>query len=86
KILITGNYVNIDWLDFFEEYTSVRPKFTATKTPVNYDVFDMLGSHVGRVDAFNVQEASQKARAIVKTGGSYYVKSKNGSAIIRVTK
>ena len=86
KILITGNYVNIDWLDFFEEYTSVRPKFTATKTPVNYDVFDMLGSHVGRVDAVSVQEASQKARAIVKTGGSYYVKSKNGSAIIRVTK
>jgi len=80
KILITGNYVNIDWLDFFEEYASIRPKFTATKTPATYDVFDMLGSHVGRVDAVSKQEASQKVRALVRCGGSYYVKSRSGTA------
>jgi len=86
KLLITSNYVNIDWIEVYDPSLAIRPKFVASSGPQTYDVFDMLGSHVGRVDAVSVQEASQKARAIVKTGGSYYVKSKNGSATIRVMK
>lgn len=86
KILITGNYVNIDWLDFFDEYVSLRPKFTATKTLAIYDVFDMLGAHVGRVEAATAQDVSQKVRALVKQKGTYLVKSRNGSATIRVMK
>ena len=86
KILITGDYVNIDWLEFFEEYALVRPKFAATKTPVTYDVFDMLGSHVGRISASSAQDMSQKVRALVKSGGTFIAKSRAGSATIRVMK
>ena len=86
KILITGNYVNIDWLDFFEEYASIRPKFTAIQMPAAYDVFNMLGSHVGRVEAATSQDVLLKVRAFVKQKGAYLVKSKNGSATIRVMK
>ena len=86
KLLITGNYVNIDWIEVEDRSLAIRPKFEASSGAQTYDVFDMLGSHIGRVDAVNMQEASQKVRAIVKNGGSYYVKSKNGSATIRVTK
>ena len=86
KLLITGNYVNIDWIEVEDRSLAIRPKFEASSGAQTYDVFDMLGSHIGRVDAVNMQEASQKVRSLVKTGGSYYVKSKNGSATIRVTK
>ena len=88
KLLITSNYVNVDWIEFeaMGETISIRQNFAASRTPVTYDVFDMLGSHVGRIDAVNAQEVSQKVRALVKNGGSYYVKSRNGSATIRVMK
>ena len=56
------------------------PERIVARTLVSYDVFDMLGSHVGRVDAVNKQEASQKVRALVRCGGSYYVKSRSGTA------
>ena len=84
KILITGNYVNLDWLEFTDGTTPVRAKLAVSRTPVAYDVFDMLGSHLGRIDAASAQDVSQKVRALVKTGGSYYVKSKNGSTVVRV--
>jgi hypothetical protein len=80
--------VNVNWIEFeaMGETISIRQNFAASRTPVTYDVFDMLGSHVGRIDAVNAQEVSQKVRALVKNGGSYYVKSRNGSATIRVMK
>ena len=86
KLLITGNFVNIDWIEFAEPSTSIRTNFAVSKTPVTYDVFDMLGSHVGRVEAATSQDVSQKVRALVKQKGAYLVKSKNGSATIRVMK
>ena len=86
KILITGNYVNIDWLEFFHEYVSVRPKFMASQVSATYDVFDMLGAHVGRIEARTVQDVPQKVRALVKPNGTYLAKSRNGSATIRVIK
>jgi hypothetical protein len=86
KLLITGNYVNLDWLEFIDGTTPVRAKLAVSGSPVTYDVFDMLGSHVGRIDAASAQDVSQKVHALVKTGGSYYVKSKNGSTTVRVMK
>ena len=80
KILITANFVNIDWIEFADPSTPIRTNLAVSRTPVSYDVFDMLGSHVGRVDAVNKQEASQKVRALVRCGGSYYVKSRSGTA------
>ena len=86
KLLITGNFVNIDWIEFADPSTSIRTNFAVSKTPVTYDVFDMLGSHVGRVEAATSQDVSQKVRALVKQKGAYLVKSKNSSATIRVMK
>ncbi len=86
KLLITGNFVNIDWIEFAEPSTSIRTKFAVSKTPVTYDVFDMLGSHVGRVEAASAQDVSQKVRALVKQNGAYLVKSRAGSTTIRVMK
>ena len=85
KLLITSNYVNIDWIEFESiGETVIRQSLAVSRTPVTYDVFDMLGSHVGRIDAVNAQEVSQKVRALVKTNGSYFVKSKIGSTTIRI--
>ena len=54
KLLITGNYVNVDWIEFEAAAgTAIRQNFSASRTPVFYDVFDMLGSHVGRINAVN---------------------------------
>jgi hypothetical protein len=86
KLLITGNFVNIDWIEFAEPSTSIRTNFAVSKTPVTYDVFDMLGSHVGRVEAASAQDVSQKVRALVKQKGAYLVKSRAGSTTIRVMK
>jgi hypothetical protein len=46
----------------------------------------MNGNYLGKVRASGLQELRASAKALVKNGGSYYVKSKNGSATIRVTK
>jgi hypothetical protein len=86
KLLITGNFVNIDWIEFADPSTSIRTNFAVSKTPITYDVFDMLGSHVGRVDATTSQDVSQKVRALVKQKGAYLVKSRAGSTTIRVMK
>lgn len=86
KLLITGNFVNIDWIEFADPSTSIRTNFAVSKTPVTYDVFDMLGSHVGRVEAASAQDVSQKVRALVKQKGAYLVKSRAGSTTIRVMK
>lgn len=86
KILITGNYVNIDWIEFDESTMSIRPAFATAEMPMTYDVFDMLGAHVGRIDAATAQDVLQQVRALVTQNGTYLVKSRNGSATIRVMK
>ena len=86
KLLITSNYVNIDWIEIEDRSLAIHPKFAASSGPQTYDVFDMLGAHVGRVEAASAQDVSQKVRALVKQKGTYLVKSRNGSATIRVMK
>ena len=88
KVLITGNYVNIDWFEFEKDapFISIRPNLTVAKKQIAYDVFDMLGSHVARIEGLDVQDVSQKVHALVKHNGSYYLKSSNSSMTIRVMK
>ena len=86
KLLITGNYVNIDWINVYDPRLAIQPKFVASSGPQTYDVFDLLGAHVGRVEAATAQDVSQKVRALVKQNGTYLVKSRNSSATIRVMK
>jgi hypothetical protein len=49
-------------------------------------MFDMNGNYLGTVRASGMQELRASAKTLVKTGGTYYVKSRTGSATIRVTK
>jgi hypothetical protein len=86
KLLITSNYVNIDWINVYDPSLAIRPKFVASSGPQTYEVFDLLGSHVGHVEATTSQDVSQKVRALVKQNGTYLVKSRNSSATIRVMK
>jgi len=86
KLLITSNYVNIDWIEIEDRSLAIHPKFVASSGPQTYDVFDMLGAHVVRVEAATAQDVSQKVRALVKQNGTYLVKSRNSSATIRVMK
>ena len=86
KLLITSNYVNIDWIEIEDRSLAIQPKFVASSGPQTYDVFDMLGAHVGHIEATTAQNISQKVRALVKQNGTYLVKSRNSSATIRVMK
>ena len=86
KLLITSNYVNIDWINVYDPSLAIQPKFVASSAPHTYDVFDMLGAHVGRIEATTSQDVSQKVRALAKQNGTYLVKSRNSSATIRVMK
>lgn len=88
KVLISGNYVNLDWFEFQKDdpFISIRPNLTVARKLVAYDVFDMLGSHVGRIEGLGAQDMSQKVHALVKCNGSYYLKSRNSSMTVRVMK
>jgi hypothetical protein len=64
----------------------VKPALSHATGAENYRVFDMNGNYLGKVRASGLQELRASAKTLVKTGGSYYVKSKNNSTIIRVTR
>jgi hypothetical protein len=64
----------------------VRPALSHATGAESYRIFDMNGNYLGKVRASGMQELRASAKALVKNGGSYYVKSKTGSATIRVTK
>jgi hypothetical protein len=77
KILITGNYVNIDWLEFADKSSSriVGGKLQARNEPRNYKVFDPMGICVGSVRAMDANEAVQQAKMKIKGMKNLYVKA-----------
>ena len=78
KILITGNYVNIDWLEFADKSSSRIADYglRVSNEPRNYMVFDPMGVCVGTVRALNANEAMQQAKMKVKGMKNLYVKAK----------
>ena len=77
KILITGNYVNIDWLEFTDKAASsiARVRLQPKAEPRNYSVFDPMGVCVGTVRALNATDAVQQAKKNFKGMKNLYVKS-----------
>lgn len=78
KILIAGNYVNIDWLEFADKSSSRIADYglRVSNEPRNYMVFDPMGICVGTVRALNANEAMQQAKMKVKGMKNLYVKLK----------
>lgn len=77
KILITGNYVNIDWIEFADKSLDhvVGRSLHVKSEPRNYMVFDPMGVCVGSVRALNMNDAMRQAK--MKNSGmkNLYVKS-----------
>ena len=77
KILITGNYVNIDWIEFADKSGTsfiAGDGLLAKNEPRNYMVFDPMGVCVGTVRAMNANEAVRLAQKNVKGVKNLYVK------------
>ena len=76
KILITGNYVNIDWIEFADKSSSRIAGYglRVSNEPRNYMVFDPMGVCVGTVRALNANEAMKQVKIKVKGVKNLYVK------------
>lgn len=76
KIMITGSYVNIDWLEFEDKSAETRIAGSLQTKNVlrNYSIFDAMGVHVGTLKAYSTSEAMQKAKLTYKNGANFFVK------------
>ena len=94
RFTVTGSWMDVDYFVFGEDEIVcvdrctdfVRPALSHATGTESYRMFDMNGNYLGTVRASGMQELRASAKTLVKTGGSYYVKSKNGSTMVRVTK
>ena len=90
KILITGNYVNMDWIEFKDNaMTNIenRPAFKkgTDSGQLTYDVFDFCGKYLGMFKSSAQINLSKGAQEIVRKSGIYLVKSRNRSEIYKIS-
>ena len=79
KVLITGNFVNLDWIEFVDKSATdkvIGERLQVKAEPRNYMVFDVMGVHVGSVKALNANDAMQQVKMMFKGIKNLYVKSK----------
>ena len=78
KVLITGNYVNLDKIEFLAvPGCTARIANGALQSQGkvrNYTVFDLMGVRIGSVKAHSASEAQQQARMNFKGKTTYVVK------------
>ena len=91
KVLITGSYVNIDYLEFVDkEKTSIanRLHFNNMNEDAVYDVFDLNGNHVLSLRAKNAHGVTESLKISAKVQGAYWVRNRsNGmSKMVRVVR
>jgi len=94
RFTVTGSWMDVDYFVFGEDEIVcvdgctdfVRPALSHATGTESYRIFDMNGNYLGKVRASGMQELRTSAKALVKNGGTFIVKSKTGSATIRVTK
>lgn len=79
KMLITGSYANIDYLEFLEPETSLPPKsrFTAHEAVTRYDIFDMNGNRLREIRS-SAENLSESVRASLQRPGTYLVRGRGG--------
>lgn len=82
RILITGGYVNIDWVKFAvteEGLNGIAHNYNLNLDYMHagvYSIYTANGKLVGKVNALNARDALAVARAITAVPGTYFIKSK----------
>ncbi len=79
KMLVSGSYANIDWLEFSETKTSRNrhfQKFQVSETEKRYEIFDLNGNRLGEIRA-NAKNVSEFVRKTFHRPGIYLIRGKN---------
>jgi hypothetical protein len=86
KILITGSYVNIDWIALGLKPTGFSNPLNlgALEAESTFRVFNVQGKQVGQFKASNRSNITQKTQMVVDKSGVYLVKPQNDSKVYRV--
>ena len=89
KLLITGSYVNIDWLEFKSpSMTGIGNSMPLSGASGNgrqvYDVFDFCGKHLG-VMLSSQKDLPQAVKNVTHRPGVYLVKPRNGAKLQSVS-
>ncbi|MCF0222644.1 MAG: carbohydrate-binding protein [Fibrobacter sp.] len=101
RFTVVGAWMDIDYITFVKGADATDPEPISpdaiipsvsmnTHALVDYDVFDMIGTHIGRLSAYSINEAvsTVKNSDVIKTKGVYYIKSRKTGKIqtIRIVK
>ena len=92
RFTVTGSWMDVDYFVFGEDEIVcvdgctdfVRPALSHAAGAENYRIFDMNGGYLGTVRASGKQELRTSAKALVKNGGMFIVKSRAGSTTIQI--
>lgn len=61
KLLITGSYVNIDWIEFGEKTNSISKTFDLEKQGLQtYKVFSLQGQYLGDIQSNSIQDCKRE--------------------------
>ncbi len=83
KLEITGNYVNVDWIEFCKESCSENPLFVNKIKFDNiglqdFSIYSLNGSFIGKIKASSVRDAHAKVQSLISEKGVYLIKSTTG--------
>jgi hypothetical protein len=78
KLLITGGYVNLDYIQFGDKTTSIYAFKSLNAGSGTYKVFDLRGEYVGTVNLSADFTAADIARQVKLKKGVYLVKNAGG--------
>ncbi len=87
KIAVTGNYFNLDWIDFQDPSSvKINPSLELSISKANeFEVFNLSGKRVGSFVSTNSKNLKAQTKDIVRHSGIYYVKSKTGTFCKRIS-
>jgi len=87
KIEVTGNYFNLDWIDFQDpSLVKINPSLELSISKTNeFEVFNLSGKRVGSFVSTNLNNIKTQINDIVRHSGIYYVKSKTGTFCKRIS-
>ena len=87
KIAVTGNYFNLDWIDFQDPSSvKINPSLELSiSKAIEFEVFNLSGKRVGSFVSTNSKNLKAQTKDIVRHSGIYYVKSKTGTFCKRIS-
>lgn len=87
KIAVTGNYFNLDWIDFQDPSSvKINPSLELSISKAKeFEVFNLNGKRVGSFVLTNSKNLKVQTKEIVRYSGIYYVKSKTGTFCKRIS-